>query len=350
MLIYEPDAAFSADTHFASLSLYQSFVYKMWQLQYGREVVTQVAEENGKVLAYIQCVPLEVPHIGTLWVAIGGPAGSFPSDTIEEQFFTQLSERCREVKEDTFAIRMRPPSSPYVKTKRAESVESVYTQPMSEQIVFLEDTLEQLEKTFSSSIRRDIKNASKHLQQCETYTEGFQKHFATFYSLLAETATRKKFSLHPKEYYQALFETLDKYTGTGALVVCNDEKGKAITTLLSVRNGNQLYYLFGGSALGDFSYNPSVLAQYKMMEQGYAMGSETYNLGGVAAESSGRLQALSVFKKKFGGATVTHERAHDLVLRPMQYRAFRLTRSVVVRSVHNFFRVKLPKIIQFIIE
>ena len=355
MLIHQPSDDFIVEDHFIKVPLHQGTIYRRWQNNYKRKVVSVVIEDNKKAYTYIQCIGVTVPRIGTLWTATNGPLGSFSDIDICEQFYKTLTNLCCREATDTIAIRIQyTPLSRYVRTTPAEKSNSVYLQPYHEYIVDISGSMNEVISRFSKNTQRIIKNEQVI---CNVYKSNFLEHFSIFYNLIRATATKKNFTLHPKEYYKSLFETLEKNKELGFLVVAFDEHKNPLATSLIICTGDQAYYLFGGSDEAGAYLNASVSVQVASMREAKARKKSAYNLGAVASPSTPHLKKLSIFKKKFGGETVIQESPKDIVVSKKRYYIFRLTRLSVVKYAIYLLRKCIktasnytPKIIRFIAD
>ena len=334
MFIHKASEGFDPNDHFDEVSLYQGLFFRRWQERYGRRMVVLVADDgdgDGAVRAFVQCVEYVLPVVGSVWVAALGPLGSFDSDRSEEMFYRELRSLCVEVAPKTVAVRVqKEPEYDLVKMVRAERLGGSFVQPFLEEVVSLEERMEDIVSGFSGNTRRIVRRYERgEIEDIRFYTEktDFKKHFDVVYELLEQLARRKKFGIHSREYYVALFDTLQAYPENGMLVLGYiDGEEKPVSFVLVLHTSTEAYHLHSASSAVGYDHNMPTLTHYIALRDGKKRGAKRYNLGGTMSASPQSAGDLSVFKKKFGGEQVEHPLSMDIVVSGWRYAVFRFLR------------------------
>ncbi|MCY4577190.1 MAG: peptidoglycan bridge formation glycyltransferase FemA/FemB family protein [Candidatus Kaiserbacteria bacterium] len=341
MFIHKANAEFDPVAHFATVPLYQGLLFRRWQERYGRRVVALVGDDGaGSVRVFAQCVEYVLPVVGSLWVAALGPVGSFGSDSAEVAFYKELRSLCTEIAPKTIAVRVqKEPEYDRVRMARAERLGGSFVQPFVEEVVLLEEDMEEIVRGFSGNTRKVVRRYERgELEGVRFHTEksDFSKHFDTVYALLEQLAHRKRFAMHPRAYYRALFEELDAHSGCGTLILGYvDGEEKPVSFLLVLYTGSEAYHLCSASSIVGYDHNMPTLVCYIALRDAKKCGAKYYNLGGIASVSSQSTGDLSTFKRKFGGECIAHPYSQDIVVSGWRYAVFRLMRLRLVASVRR---------------
>ena len=332
MFIHTVREKFDPAVSFGIVPLYQGLLFRRWQDQYGRKVVALVAEDgDGAVQVSVQCFEYVLPVVGSLWVAPLGPIGSFGSESAERAFYKELRSLCVEISPKTIALRVQKKLEfSSMRTVSAERSGGSFVQPFVEEVISLEVEVEDIVSNFSKNTRRVVRRYEQgeyddirfHIEKSD-----FMQHFAVVYDLLEQLAHAKRFSIHSREYYEALFEALQAHPESGVLVlgyVAGDEK--LASFMLVVYTGLEAYHLFSAASVVGYESDMPVLSHYIALKEAKEQGVSRFNLGGVTSTAFGSSGDLSLFKRKFGGERVEHPPSMDIVVSGWRYALFRLFR------------------------
>lgn len=340
MYIHQVSDDFDPEQHFDEVPLHQGLFYRLWQQAAGYKTIgLAVSDTNGSVQVYVQCVAYPLPVTGSVWVADHGPIGTFTSPSVEAEFYQELKRLCMEESRTSHLRLQRVPSNDLIRSVQAEQTSGSFTQPFSERVLSLEDSLEDIAAAFSSSVRREIRLNERDGSTVNIVTEkvDFMTHFSEVYDLFTSTATHKKFSLHPRSYYESLFNELTKAPEYGALILgyVGSSERKLVSAILVVYTGSEAYHLFVGNLPEGFKHYMPTLTLYHALQEAKNQGLRRYNLGAVETtmRSSGDIGA---FKKKFGGTVITHNRQRDIVTSLWGYLLFRLLRLPIIMPIRRF--------------
>jgi peptidoglycan pentaglycine glycine transferase (the first glycine) len=299
----------------------QSYFYGLWQKYLDRPTKSFVVESAGGVVAYFQTITYSLVFGKTCVYMPYGPVVVKPS----KELFVFLKKELARLgkKEGSIFVRLdaMPPvkkefSQGYTKAPRS-TYTSAYFQPRAEWALELSKTEEELLKDMHQKTRYSIRGAERHGVEIEIVTDNFLEHFDDFYNLMLATAERNKFSLHPKEYYRGIFENLSSERG---YLVVSKYEGEVLSSSLICVFAGVANYVFGGSG-EDRKHTPSYLAQWESVKHAKSIGCDSYSFGGISTEEfpvSG-WKGITQFKKRFGGAEVSHGEFLDVVIQPLFY-------------------------------
>ena len=350
MFIHTPRNEFDPVAYFDMVPLYQGVFFRRWQERYGRKTVSLVLDEGGDAAAQVsvQCFEYVLPVVGSLWVAPLGPIGSFDSEDIERAFYQELQAQCLAVSPKTIALRVqKQPEYSSVRMVPAERLGGSFMQPSVEEVVSLEGDMEDIVSGFSKNVRKVVRRYEQGVSEDTRFhieRSDFKQYFSVVYDLLEDLARTKRFGLHPRSYYEALFEELQAQPESGVLVLgyaAGEESPVSFMLVLYV--GSEAYHLFSATSAAGYASDMPVLAHYIAIKEAKEKGMSRFNLGGVVSTSSGSAGDLSLFKKKFGGEQVEHLPSMDIVVSGWRYALFRFLRLrpllVLRRSAMRFYRM-----------
>jgi lipid II:glycine glycyltransferase (peptidoglycan interpeptide bridge formation enzyme) len=161
----------------------------------------------------------------------------------------------------------------------------------------------------------------------------FRAELASYYALYRETAGRDGISIHPVEYYQALFETAaDRELGADARLYLASHEGEDIAGIVVLFYGGEATYLYGASANKKRNLMAPHALQWQAMRDAKAAGCAKYDLFGIPPgppeEFPGHPMAgLWAFKTGFGGEIIHRPGCWDFPCRPLAYRLWRLAET-----------------------
>jgi lipid II:glycine glycyltransferase (peptidoglycan interpeptide bridge formation enzyme) len=131
-----------------------------------------------------------------------------------------------------------------------------------------------------------------------------------FLRLYGDTAKRRGFVAHP-----GIREEFDVFGNDGrAIIVSGLYEGKLLAGALILFHADQAIYHHGASL--PTRIPASYLVQWRAIQEAKKRGLKLYNFWGIAPENNPNhpWSGLSLFKKGFGGRTVSYLHAHDYVI------------------------------------
>ncbi len=204
-------------------------------------------------------------------------------------------------------------------------------QPRNEWVLDVRPEVSQLELELHKKARYHIRLAERNDTTIQ-FEEVNSSQLESFYSLMEITSERNGFGLFPKAYYQAVFAALEQENC--AFLAFANIGGKPAAAALVVVYEGQAHYVFGCSANEYRKIAPSYFLQWNCMQKAKDdFGATSYNFGGISDDiKSTHLSGVTDFKKRFGGALVSHSKPADIVMSPLLYRAFSLYKLIQRRG------------------
>jgi len=316
----------------------QADFYTDWQKSLRRKirrfVINKITENNTETVAYFQMIKYPL-LLGKSYFYI--PYGPILKNN-NESLLTFIKQEIKKISITENAVFTRLDFTPVISNEILNKIftksplytyHSSFFQPRTEWFLNLR-TQAGLEKTEAELLadmhknhRYSIRVAEKEKINVEIVTADFEKYFETFYKLMAGTAERNSFRLHPKNYYQNIFKNLSKINAHLAVARYNEE---ILVIDLIIIYGEVANYVFSGSSNKERNKMPTYLALWKSILQAKALGCKYYNFGGISAENRPEKswEGLTAFKKKWGGQEISHSDFFDLVANPFWYHLYNL--------------------------
>jgi lipid II:glycine glycyltransferase (peptidoglycan interpeptide bridge formation enzyme) len=213
------------------------------------------------------------------------------------------------------------------KFKKAENV-----QPPDTVIINLELTEEEILAGMKPKWRYNIGLAQRKgvAVRCVTFEQPeFRAELESFYSIYQETAGRDGISIHPIEYYAALFEiAADKNYDVDARLYLASHEGENISGIVTLFYQGEATYLYGASSNKKRNLMAPHALQWQAMRDAKAAGCARYDLFGIPPGPPEEfpehpMAGLWAFKTGFGGEIVRRPGCWDFPCRPVVYRLYR---------------------------
>ncbi len=209
------------------------------------------------------------------------------------------------------------------------------------QILDLSGGEEAVFAALDSQTRRKIRRAERDGVQVRVSADADDAtSIDELHALVLETQRRAGFPQPLLQRYRIAWRALAG-AGRGRIVTAV-HGGRPMAAGMLVVEGGQSFYLFAGSvreAPGEPKKFPSYAMQWRMIQEALKMGSLRHDLWGIAPEGAGPAHpwhGIGVFKKSFGGESVSWAGSWDLVTDPTLYRlrsAARMLRSLPGRAL-----------------
>lgn len=311
----------------ADIPFTQADFYGEWQNSLGRTVKRFFIYRDKEVIAYFQLIVYPLPFgKKCLYTPYGPVTKDFSKD-----FFSFLKEELTKIATAENAIFVRLDFTPSISKEILSdffteadfsTYNSAYFQPRAEWYLGLKKAEDELLAAMHEKTRYSIRLSERKGIVTEIVTKDFEKYFDTFYELMAATAKRNGFSLHPQSYYKNIFQNLSKIENA-YLTIARYEKKILAINLIVVFSGIA-NYVFGGSSSEERNRMPTYLAHWEAIRHAKQIGCTYYNFGGIATEDNEHKSwdGLTLFKKKFGGKEIRHCDFFDIVVRPNWYRLY----------------------------
>lgn len=148
--------------------------------------------------------------------------------------------------------------------------------------------------------------------------------FDPYYQILAETAERNGFHIHPKSTYETMLDKLDSHARLFAIF----EEDTPITWAIVTVYQNYGIYYYGAGNERARKLMAAYFMQIEIMRQLQTEGVRQYDFLGIGSKHYPSLQGVTRFKLRFGGEVIDYTPTYDLPLQPLAYRAWKTAQSV----------------------
>ena len=168
---------------------------------------------------------------------------------------------------------------------------------------------------------------------------------AEFFSLYEETSRRDRIAIHPRAYYESLFEVTDLHRGGETpdlrLWVARFQ-GEALAAIITLFHEGRATYLYGASSDSHRSLMPTYALQWSAIRAAKSAGCSSYDFYGIPPrdDPSHPMAGLYRFKTGFGGRIVHYAGSWDFAYRPFLYRIW----GIAERLRSFWFKVALKRI------
>ncbi|MBN2086995.1 peptidoglycan bridge formation glycyltransferase FemA/FemB family protein [Candidatus Peregrinibacteria bacterium] len=240
----------------------------------------------------------------------------------DQKNFADIVKKIEElaVKEQSVFVRFSPYDEMNLKDARLKDASSDY-HPETSLIMDLTLDEEAILEAMKQKGRYNIKVAERHNVSVEP-----SDNIDAFYEVLAKTANRDGFGVHPKSYYKTMMETL----GENAQLLLATYEDRVIAGGIFVYLDEWGIYYYGASEYNYRNVMASYLVQWTAMKEAKKRGCKYYDFLGIAPEGAKSHPWLGVtsFKKKFGGEVVNYPKAKELVLRPFWFFVYKVRKML----------------------
>ena len=184
---------------------------------------------------------------------------------------------------------------------------------------------EEMLRTFSSDARSNVRKGLRF--QIQVKEDAGEACLATLESLYSQMAATREANPRPAGFFRGIGEMCRAWPRRG-MVLSSWLEGEALGAIVVFTLGRRAIYAYGASSAGKPKVPKSHLLQYTAMQRARDRGCLVYDMGGFGAgagEKGGqtRVQRINYFKSGFGGREIDFVPAHELILRPVLYRALR---------------------------
>ncbi len=331
-------------------SFLQSWDWGQWQASLGRAVFRfKIQDSNGTTVGAMQLIKMPLP-LGKFYLyAPYGPVvdNNFQFSRLQSpeapadggQAIFNFQNDIKEKFPEAIFVRIEPKDLSFI-FHPLSFTKSPNIQPGKTLILDLSQTTEELLKQMHPKTRYNIRLAEKHGVEIKdefdiTIGHGlFAQEAAT---LIVETATRQGYKGYSNNYYQQLIDCLAvQNRGDLRLRIYKAiYQNKLLCSAIMVDFGGTRTFLFGGSA----EENKNVMAPYLMhwqaIKDAKLAGLKYYDFWGTET-SSGKSAGFVRFKLGFAHSASSgsssgikeYAGAYDLVLNPLWYKIYRLSRKL----------------------
>ena len=192
----------------------------------------------------------------------------------------------------------------FVRSNDAVQVTDTYT-------IDLGRTEEEILADMRSKTRQYIRKAEREDTEIRRDVTG--EYLSACYQVYEETSRRASFGLHPREYYQSLF---DNYLADRQYLYVAIRHGEVLSFLWMVCAGPFAVEFYGGVSDAGQEWKSNYLLKWQAIREMKAAGYQVYDLNGRVNEG------IAQFKQGFGPAATSWIGPYDAVYRPVLYSAW----------------------------
>lgn len=322
----------SIDFNVAEIAKYASFtqsdIFEQWQNYIGYKSQKFVVEKNNNPIAYFYL--FQFPLINNksyAYIPYGPVTKDFSSD-----FLIELKDTLIQYSKRNNIAFVRLDFMPKIEGSTLEKIfkkspkfsyHSAHFQPRVEWYLDLKSNEETLLQNMHKNTRYSIRSADKRGISVEIVKNNFMKYFEDFYRLMEITSKRNGFNLHPKKYYEGVFNSLSKDGSEHYLTIAryND---KILSFALIIVHEKVANYVFGCTSNEERNRFPAYAGLWRSITHAKTIGCDFFNFGAITSDDmpNSHLASLTDFKKKFGGIEIHHSDFYDIVINPVLYYLF----------------------------
>lgn len=198
------------------------------------------------------------------------------------------------------------------------------TQPENTSIVSLTPDVNIIYSNFRKTTRQMIRKAVENKVEIKSYED--LSRWDDFVKLFAETTNRQKFTPHNLLYMKKQFECFKEKKNIKLYLAQSGEKVLAGAIILSFAKTS--VYLHAGSNNLGRDLGAAQLLVWVVIQDAKKAGDQFFDLWGIAPENEPKhpWYGITIFKKGFGGETVTYPGGFVLPLNVKRYRFYLLTK------------------------
>jgi len=163
--------------------------------------------------------------------------------------------------------------------------------------------------------------------------EGTLADLDAWYDLYETTAQRDQFTIHDRDYYRLVMQTLQPRRMASLLLAYHE--GDLLAGIIVFSFGRQAQYMYGASG----NYKRNLMAPYLLQWEGMRWakreGAEVYDLWGIPDQLEENEDLWGVYRHKrgYGGEVVRYVGAFDLIRAPFQHMALERVARPLFRRV-----------------
>jgi len=204
--------------------------------------------------------------------------------------------------------------------------QKITTQPENTSILSLAPDESTIYSNFRKTTRQMIKKALEN--KVEIKSDDTLSRFDDFIKLLTETTNRQKFTSHTFSYMKQQFEC---FQATKQIKLYLAEKdGEILAGAIILNFAKTSTYLHAGSNSLGRNLGAAQLLVWTVIQDAKKEGNEFFDLWGIAPvdQPNHPWNGITVFKKGFGGETVTYPGSFILPINLNRYRVYRLINAL----------------------
>lgn len=288
----------------------------------GWEPIRLAVAESEEIIAQISILKRKIPYIGkSIFYAPRGPVLHFKNIKVLDFLlgaikFEAKRHRAVVLKIDP-EIEEEDVSALKILTGRGFRAQKNQVQPRTTLCLDLTHDLEILLLSFEEKTRYNIRLSERKGVSVRELSG--QQGINIFYELYKETAKRDNFLIHPKSYYQKIFNLMG-IKGMARIFIAYFED-EPIAAIVNFYFGERLWYMYGASKSSHRNIMPNHALHWEVIKRAKEEGYKLYDLWGIPSDPrpDHPLWGVYRFKKGFNGRLIKYVGCLDLVFDPLFY-------------------------------
>lgn len=311
----------------------QSWDFYEFHHNRGNAIVRRVARDSqGKIVAVYAGV-VEAARRGRHLAIAGGPILDWQNRPLVDAIFADIAAEGRA--NNCVFVRVRPQlplSDDSLKLMKDLGLKRapLYLSVEYAGVLDLHKTEEEILAGASQGFRRKLRKAEKNGLIIEKSTDPADIH--EFYEIQLQTADRHDFVAFSEDFFTKQFAAFapngEAVLYTARLADPDDptKPGEILAQNFMIFYGDEASYHYGVSSELGTKYSGAPLLHLAAMRDARERGITRYNLWGIVDldDTKHRFYGVSQFKRSFGVDELKYTPAHDLVLKPLHYKATEL--------------------------
>lgn len=306
----------------------QSWDFYEFHVARGKRVVRRLACRGDEIVgAYAGVV--ETARRGTHLAIAGGPLGDFGDRELMGAVFADIRKQGERA--GCVFVRVRPQEELSEAGLDLMRELGLVRAPMYLSVEYagvldLEKSEEEILAGASQGFRRKLRKAEKY--EIEVTASEADAAIAEFCRLEKLHAERQQYVAFSTEWLTKQFEAFR--AGGEVLIYTARKDGETLAQNFMIFYGSEASYHYGVSSDLGTKYSAAPLLHLAAMAEARRRGCKRYNLWGIVGreETSHRFYGVSEFKRSFGCSELRYLPAHDMVLKPAQYRLTKLVEDL----------------------
>lgn len=286
-----------------------------------KKVIRRIAVDDGDNILAAYVGQVETAKRGTYMAIAGGPIMDWSNKKLREAVFADIKEQGTANK--CVFVRVRPQIIESDKNRKlfkdlGLTPAPIYLSVEYAGILDISKTEEEILAGASQGLRRKIRKAQKNDITVSTSTD--PKDIKKFYEIELQTAARHNFVEFSEDFLRKQFEAFAKYDEVKLYTA--KLGGEILAQNFMIFYGNEASYHYGVSTELGTKYSGAPLLHMQAMRDARERGIKRYNFWGITAldDTKHRFYGVSQFKRSFGVEELIYLHAHDLVIKPAQYK------------------------------
>lgn len=313
----------------------QSWAWGDFHEARNKKVVRRVALDNDENIIAAYVGQVETAKRGTYMAIAGGPIMDWSKKSLREAIFADIKEQA--AANSCVFVRIRPQITEGEKNRKLFKDLGLKPAPMYLSVEYagildISKSEDEIIAGAAQGLRRKLRKAAKNDIQVEVSTN--PKDIKKFYEIQLETAARQKFVEFSESFLQKQFEAFAKYDEVKLYTAkLGDE---ILAQNFMIFYGNEASYHYGVSTSLGTKYSGAPLLHMQAMRDARERGIKRYNFWGITAEddTKHRFYGVSQFKRSFGVEELIYLHAHDLVIKPVQYKMSYILEKIRAKIRH----------------